>query len=254
MAVQIGLEGKVAIVTGGSRGIGEAIARSFVGQGARVVIASRKVDGVAASITKDHGADRIRAVAAHTGKEDDCVRLVRETITTFGKIDILVNNAGTNPYFGPMVNADNGAWDKTFDVNLKGYFWCAREVARHLLGRSAPGSIVNIASVAGLVASPMQGIYSMTKAAVISMTKTLALELGPSRVRVNAIAPGFVDTRLASAVLKNDELLKVVVGRTPLGRYGTPSEIAGGALYLASDAASFLTGHTLVIDGGLTIG
>jgi NAD(P)-dependent dehydrogenase (short-subunit alcohol dehydrogenase family) len=257
MAVQIGLEGKVAIVTGGSRGIGEAIARSFVGQGARVVIASRKVDGVdavAASITKDHGADRIRAVAAHTGKEDDCVRLVRETITTFGKIDILVNNAGTNPYFGPMVNADNGAWDKTFDVNLKGYFWCAREVARHLLGRSAPGSIVNIASVAGLVASPMQGIYSMTKAAVISMTKTLALELGPSRVRVNAIAPGFVDTRLASAVLKNDDLVKVVVGRTPLGRYGTPDEIAGGALYLASDAASFLTGHTLVIDGGLTIG
>jgi NAD(P)-dependent dehydrogenase (short-subunit alcohol dehydrogenase family) len=257
MAVQIGLDGKVAIITGGSRGIGEAIARSFVGQGARVVIASRKVDGVdavAASITKDHGADRVRAVAAHTGKEDDCVRLVRETITTFGKVDVLVNNAGTNPYFGPMVNADNGAWDKTFDVNLKGYFWCAREVARHLLGRNAPGSIVNVASVAGLVASPMQGIYSMTKAAVISMTKTLALELGPSRIRVNAIAPGFVDTRLASAVLKNDDLVKVVVGRTPLGRYGTPDEIAGGALYLASDAASFLTGHTLVIDGGLTIG
>ena len=257
MAVQIGLDGKVAVITGGSRGIGEAIARSFVGQGARVVIASRKVDGVdavAASITKDHGADRIRAVAAHTGKEDDCVRLVRETIATFGKVDILVNNAGTNPYFGPMLNADSGAWDKTFDVNLKGYFWCAREVSRHLLGRDAPGSIVNIASVAGLVASPMQGIYSMTKAAVISMTKTLALELGPSKIRVNAIAPGFVDTRLASAVLKNDDLVKVVVGRTPLGRYGTPDEIAGGALYLASDAASFLTGHTLVIDGGLTIG
>ena len=229
----------------------------FVARGARVVIASRKVDGVdavAASIAKEHGGDRIRAVAAHTGKEDDCVRLVRETIASFGKVDILVNNAGTNPYFGPMINADNGAWDKTFDVNLKGYFWCAREVARHLLGRDAPGSIVNIASVAGLVASPMQGIYSMTKAAVISMTKTLALELGPSRIRVNAIAPGFVDTRLASAVLKNDDLVKVVVGRTPLGRYGTPDEIAGGALYLASDAASFLTGHTLVIDGGLTIG
>jgi NAD(P)-dependent dehydrogenase (short-subunit alcohol dehydrogenase family) len=257
MGVQLGLDGKVAIITGGSRGIGEAIARTFVAQGARVVIASRKLDGVAsvaASIGKEHGADRVRAVAAHTGKEDECVRLVQEALAAFGKVDVLVNNAGTNPYFGPMLGADGGAWDKTFEVNLKGYFWTAREVARHLAGREAPGSIVNVASVAGLVASPMQGIYSMTKAAVISMTKTLALELGPSKIRVNAIAPGFVDTRLASAVLKNDDLVKAVVSRTPLGRYGEPDEIAGGALYLASDAASFLTGHTLVIDGGLTIG
>jgi NAD(P)-dependent dehydrogenase (short-subunit alcohol dehydrogenase family) len=257
MGVQLNLDGKVAIVTGGSRGIGEAIARTFVEQGARVVIAARKLDGVAsaaASIAKDHGGDCVRPVAAHTGKEDECVRLVQETIAAYGKVDVLVNNAGTNPYFGPMINADGAAWDKTFEVNLKGYFWCAREVGRHLTARAAPGSIINVASIAGLVASPMQGIYSMTKAAVISMTKTLALELGPSKIRVNAIAPGFVDTRLASAVLKNDELLKAVVGRTPLGRYGTPDEIAGGALYLASDAASFLTGHTLVIDGGLTIG
>jgi NAD(P)-dependent dehydrogenase (short-subunit alcohol dehydrogenase family) len=257
MAVQISLDGKVAVVTGGSRGIGEAMARTFVARGARVMIASRKLDGVdavAASIAKEYGADRIRAVAAHTGKEDDCVRLVQQTIAAFGKVDVLVNNAGTNPYFGPMINAEGAAWDKTFDVNLKGYFWCAREVARHLSARGAPGSVINVASIAGVVASPMQGVYSMTKAAVISMTKTLALELGPSGIRVNAIAPGFVDTRLASAVLKNDDLVKVVVGRTPLGRYGTPDEIAGGALYLASDAASFLTGHTLVIDGGLTIG
>ena len=257
MGVQIDLKGKVAVITGGSRGIGEAIARTFVAHGARVAIASRKLEGVAEvaeSIGRDHGADHVRAIAAHSGKEDECVRLVRETVAAFGKVDVLVNNAGTNPYFGPMVNADNGAWDKTFDVNLKGYFWCAREVARHLAGRSAPGSIINVASIAGLVASPMQGVYSMTKAAVISLTKTLALELGPSGIRVNAIAPGFVDTRLASAILKNEELLKSVVGRTPLGRYGTPNEIAGGALYLASDSASFLTGHTLVIDGGLTIG
>jgi NAD(P)-dependent dehydrogenase (short-subunit alcohol dehydrogenase family) len=257
MGVQIGLDGKVAVVTGGSRGIGEAIARTFVARGARVVIASRKLDGVAsvaASIAKEHGEDRVRAVAAHTGKEDDCVRLIAEAIAAFGKVDVLVNNAGTNPHFGPLVSAEGGAWDKTFDVNLKGYFWCAREVARHLSARSSAGSIINVASVAGIVASPMQGVYSMTKAAVISMTRTLAIELGPSAIRVNAIAPGFVDTKLASAILKNDDLVKVVVGRTPLGRYGTPDEIAGGALYLASDAASFLTGHTLVIDGGLTIG
>jgi NAD(P)-dependent dehydrogenase (short-subunit alcohol dehydrogenase family) len=258
MGLQLGLEGKVAIVTGGSRGIGEAIARAFVEQGARVAIASRKLDGVASvaeSITQAHGEGRVRAFTAHTGKEDECKRLVEETVAAFGKVDVLVNNAGTNPYFGPMLNADNGAWDKTFEVNLKGYFWCAREVGRHLAGRSAKGgSIISVASIAGLVASPMQGIYSMTKASVISMTKTLALELGPSGIRVNAIAPGFVDTRLASAVLKNDDLVKAVVSRTPLGRYGSPDEIAGGAVYLASDAASFLTGHTLVIDGGLTIG
>ena len=257
VGVHIGLEGKIAIVTGGSRGIGEAIARAFVAHGARVVVASRKLDSVTAaadSIMRDYGAGRALPIAAHTGKEEDCARLVREAIAHFGKVDILVNNAGTSLHFGPMVGAEGPAWDKTFDVNLKGYFWCAREVARHLAGREAPGSIINVASVLGLMTSAMQGVYAMSKAAVISMTKTLALELGPSKIRVNAIAPGFVDTRLASSVLQNESLLKGVVERTPLGRYGQPDEIAGGALYLASDAASFLTGHTLVIDGGLTIG
>ena len=257
MTARVTLEGKVAIVTGGSRGIGEAIARTFVGHGARVVIASRKVEGVQAvaeSIGKEHGADRVLAVAAHTGKEDECVRLVATTVERFGKVDVLVNNAGTNPYFGPMLNAEMGACDKTFDVTLKGFFWCAREVSRHCIGREAPGSIVSITSVAGLMGTPLQGVYAATKAAVISMTKTLAIELAPSKIRVNAIAPGFVDTRLASAILKNEELLAHVLAKTPMRRYGTPDEIAGGALYLASDTASFLTGHTLVIDGGMTIG
>jgi NAD(P)-dependent dehydrogenase (short-subunit alcohol dehydrogenase family) len=182
------------------------------------------------------------------------VRLVAGAVERFGKVDVLVNNAGTNPYFGPMLQAEMAAWDKTFEVNLKGYFWCARELARHCIGRGAPGSIVSVASVAGLTATPLQGIYGATKAAVVSMTKTLAVELASSNIRVNAIAPGFVDTRLASAILKNDDLLQQVLARTPMRRYGTPDEIAGGALYLASDAASFLTGHTLVIDGGMTIG
>jgi NAD(P)-dependent dehydrogenase (short-subunit alcohol dehydrogenase family) len=256
MGATISLDGKVAVVTGGSRGLGEAVARMFVANGARVVIASRKQEGVAAvaeSIAREHGADRIVALTAHTGKETECVRLVSETVDRFGKVDVLVNNAGTNPHFGPLITADNGAWDKTFEVNLKGYFWCAREVARHCVARQSPGSIVSVASVTGLVGSPMQGVYAMTKAAVISMTKTLAVELAPSKIRVNAIAPGFFDSRLSSAILKNDQLLKYVLDRTPMGRYGTPEEIAGGALYLASDSASFLTGHTLVIDGGLTI-
>jgi len=257
MAARITLEGKVAVVTGGSRGIGEAIARTFVAHGARVVIASRKADGVAAvveAIGKEHGSDRIAGFAAHAGKEDECVGLVRQAVERFGQVDVLVNNAGTNPYFGPLLQAEMGAWDKTFDTNLKGYFWCAREVSQRAIARNAAAAIVNIASVAGLMATPLQGVYAATKAAVISLTKTLAVELGPSKIRVNAIAPGFVDTRLASAILKNDDLLAQVIARTPLKRYGNPDEIAGGALYLASDAASFLTGHTLVIDGGLTIG
>jgi NAD(P)-dependent dehydrogenase (short-subunit alcohol dehydrogenase family) len=256
--MELDLKDKTALITGGSRGIGLGIASRFLEAGANVMLSSRTADDLAQAagslVERGTPEDRVAWVAGHVGHPEDAQSCVADTVARFGGIDILFNNAGTNPYFGPMLNADGGAWDKTFEVNLKGYFWCAREVGRHLAGRGAPGSIISIASIAGLVASPMQGIYSMTKASVISMTKTLALELGPSGIRVNAIAPGFVDTRLASAVLKNDDLVKAVVARTPLGRYGSPDEIAGGAVYLASDAASFLTGHTLVIDGGLTIG
>ena len=260
MSATISLEGKVAIVTGASRGIGESIARTFAAHGARVALAARKPDvlaSVAASINDLHpfggGGPRAIAIAAHTGKEQDCVELVRRTVAELGKVDVLVNNAATNPYFGPMIDIAEPAWDKTFEVNTKGYFWMCREVARHLRGRDAPGSLVNVASVAGLAAAPMQGVYGMTKAAVISMTKTFAVELASSKIRVNAIAPGLVETKLASAIITNDALMDIVRARTPLGRYGVPDEVAGGALLLASDAASFLTGHTLVIDGGMTI-
>jgi NAD(P)-dependent dehydrogenase (short-subunit alcohol dehydrogenase family) len=249
--MKISVDGKVAIVTGGSRGIGEAIARALADNGAKVVVASRKIEGLSA-VADSIGQGRALAVAAHTGKEADCVRLVEETVRRFGKVDVLVNNAATNPYFGPMIDIDEGAWDKTFEVNLKGYFWMAREVARHLRGREAPGSIVNISSVTGLEAAPLQGVYAMTKAAIISMTKTLAYELAANKIRVNAIAPGFIETRFSSAIVANETLAAEVLRKTPLGRVGTPDEIAGGALYLASDSASFLTGHTLVIDGGMT--
>ena len=263
MSATITLENKVAIVTGASRGIGEAIARCFAANGAQVVIASRKIESltaVADSINATNAAagGAAFAVAAHTGKQDDCAMLVDAAVKKFGKVDILVNNAATNPYFGPMIDIDEGAWDKTFEVNTKGYFWMAREVVKHLRSREAAGqvaggSIIHVASVAGLVASPLQGVYAMTKAAILSMTKTLAYELAANKIRVNAIAPGFVDTKFAAAVLKNDTLLEEVLRMTPLKRYAQPDEIAGGALYLASDAASYLTGHTLVIDGGMTI-
>lgn len=249
---RISLEGKVAIVTGASRGIGEAIARSFAANGAKVVLASRKLEGLSA-VAESIGSDRAIAVAAHTGKEEDCVRLVAETISKLGKVDVLVNNAATNPYFGPMLDIDNSAWDKTFEVNTKGYFWMIREVAKHLRAREAPGSIISMSSVAGLMAAPAQAVYGMTKAAIVSMTKTLAAELAGNKIRVNAIAPGFVDTKFAAAVLKNDALLDEVIRMTPLRRYAEPHEIAGCALFLASDAASYITGQTIAVDGGMTI-
>jgi len=256
MSVTLALPGKVAIITGASRGIGEAIATCFVEHGANVVVASRKEEGVKVAADKLNAlrAGSALPVAAHTGKEDDCKALVQKAIAKFGKVDILVNNAGTNPYFGPMLDTEMGAWDKTFEVNLKGYFWMAREVARHLIAREEKkGSIVNVASIVGMMAAPLQGAYGMTKAAVISMTKTLALELGSSGIRVNAISPGMVDTKLAAAIVGNDTLVKDINARTALGRVARPEEIAGAALYLASDASSFTTGEVLVVDGGLQI-
>ncbi len=254
MTPLIHVQGKVAIVTGGSRGIGEAIARALGLAGAKVAIASRTIDGVRAA------AERLRAegievepFACHTGKTEEVDALVAAVVARFGKVDVLVNNAATNPYFGPMIAADDRAFDKTFEVNARGYFAAARAVARHLVLRGAPGSVLQVASMVALAGAPLQGLYAMTKAAVVSMTQTLAVELGPSGIRVNAIAPGLVDTRFASALTGNPDLVARVVARTPLGRYAQPDEIAGAALYLASDAASFVTGHTLVVDGGYTI-
>lgn len=249
MTPSFSLEGKVAIVTGASRGIGEAIARAFVAQGAQVVIGARKLEGL--KPVADALGPSAHAFAAHTGKEADCVALVAEAVRVFGKADLLVNNAGTNPHFGPLLATPDAAWDKTFEVNLKGYFWTSRELVKHLQARGAGGAIVNIASINGMRGAPLQGVYGMTKAAVIAMTKTLALELAAARVRVNAIAPGLIETRLSNALSKDDELAKEWQRRTPLRRIGTPEEVAGAAVYLASEAASYVTGEVLVVDGGV---
>lgn len=250
---EISLTGKVIVVTGASRGIGEAIARACARAGAKVVLASRKQDGldrVAAAIREDGGT--ALPVACHMGQPEQIGELFAKATGELGGVDGLVNNAATNPYFGPMVDISEAALDKTFEVNVKGYFFAARQLVTHLRERGAPGSIVSVASVAGLRAAPMQGIYGMTKAAVISMTQTLAFELGGSNIRVNAIAPGLVETKFASAIVQNPSLRDHVVKRTPLARHAQPDEIAGAAVYLLSDAASFVTGHTLVVDGGMT--
>jgi NAD(P)-dependent dehydrogenase (short-subunit alcohol dehydrogenase family) len=256
----IHLQDKVALVTGASRGIGEAIARAYAAAGARVVLAARKPEelGRVAESIRASGGEAF-AKPAHTGKPEDCRALVEAAVERYGRVDVLVNNAAANPYFGPMVDIGWGAWDKTFEVNVKGYFELTRLLVAHLRGRKtaggpAGGAVVNVASVVGLMGAPLQGVYAMTKAAVISMTKTLALELGGDAIRVNAIAPGLVETKFASALTSSEPLREEILGKLALKRVGQPEDIAGLALYLASDAASYVTGAVFTADAGWTVG
>lgn len=246
------LSDKVVIVTGGSRGIGEAIAAAALDAGARVVIASRKQADLDAAAERLRPRGEVFAHACHTGKAEDVDALFAAAVGKFGKVDGAVNNAATNPYFGPLLDTPDAAIDKTVEVNLKGYLYVARALVKHARARTGGAALVNVASVAGLRAAPMQGIYGMTKAAVISLTQTLAFELGGAAIRVNAIAPGLVETKFASAIVGNPMLRDHVVKRTPLARHAQPAEIAGAAVYLLSDASSFTTGSVLVVDGGLT--
>lgn len=253
MAITLDLSGKVAIITGASRGIGQSIAEHFAQAGAKVVLSSRKqdaLDEVMASI-KANGGEAL-AIAAHAGQKETLKALVDKTVEAYGKVDILVNNAATNPHFGMLLDAEDSMWQKTFEVNVMGNFWLCQNVVP-IMRENGGGNIVNVASIAGIRPGAMQGIYSATKAAIISLTKTLSMELGSDNIRVNAIAPGLIQTKFARALWDNDVLLKNVEDRTPLGRIGQPDEIASIALWLASDLSSFATGETFVIDGGLTI-
>ncbi len=248
------LTGKVAIITGASRGIGEAVAASFAQAGASVVLTSRKQEtlDLAAQRIRDAGG-RALAVAAHAGQEADALNVVEHTLAEFGRLDILVNNAGANPHFGPVLSAEGSHWDKIFEVNVKGYFFMAK-AAVPAMQSTGGGKIINVASIAGINPGPMMGVYSTSKAAVIMLTKVLAAELAADNIQVNAIAPGFIKTKFSAALWTNPALNEAVERVTPQGRVADPEEVTGAALYLASGASSFTTGSVLVVDGGITLG
>ena len=245
------LTDKVILVNGGSRGIGEAFAREFARRGATVIVASRKqegVDAVAKAIVDEGG--KAVGMVCHTGDGEQIDALFARIEAEYGRLDGLVNNAATNPYFGPFVEAPESAFDKTFDVNVKGYFMMSQRAARMMVKNDLGGSILNIASIEGISPSPMMAIYSMTKAAVIMLTKTVAKEMGGAKIRCNCICPGLTETKFAQVLIDTPEIRDIQVGKTPLARHAQPEEMVGAAVYLMSDAASFTTGAILTVDGG----
>jgi NAD(P)-dependent dehydrogenase (short-subunit alcohol dehydrogenase family) len=250
------LTGKVAIVTGSSRGIGRAIAEGLAHHGAKVVISSRKQDAceeVAKAINHAHGDERAIAIAASISDKNALQMLVDETKARLGRIDILVCNAASNPYYGPMAGISDDQFRKILDNNVVANHWLVQMVAPDMLERGA-GSIIIVSSVGGLTSSTVIGAYNISKAADLQLVRNLAAEFGPKGVRVNAIAPGLVRTDFARALWENPEILKRVTSVAALKRIGEPRELAGAAIFLASDAASFVTGQTLVVDGGSTFG
>ncbi len=245
------LDGKIALITGASRGIGESIARLLAQQGAHVILSSRKPEGcenIASSIIEAGGS--AEAYACHIGELDQIQAIFEHIRNKHSRLDILVNNAAANPYFGHVLETDPGSFQKTVDVNIRGYFFMSVEAAKLMRNQSSGGNIVNVASIAGVSPGPMMGIYSITKAAVLSMTKTFANECANLGIRVNALLPGITDTKFASALVKNEATLKEGLAHIPMNRVAEPDEMAGTVLYLVSEAASYTTGACINVDGG----
>ncbi len=248
------LSGKIALVTGASRGIGESIARTLAAHGAHVIVSSRKAadcERVAQEIRDAGGKAEVRA--CHIGELEAIKNIFAEIDAAHGRLDILVNNAAANPYFGPILDTDVTAFQKTVDVNIRGYFFMSVEAGKRM-AKQGGGAIVNVASVGGIVPGAFMGIYSITKAAVISMTKAFAQELGAKKIRVNALCPGLTATRFAGALVKNDQIRGEAEKRIALHRVAQPDEMAGAVLYLCSPASSYTTGTAMIVDGGMLIG
>lgn len=244
------LTGKIALVTGASRGIGASIARLLAEQGAHVILSSRKAEGcegVASEIRNAGG--KAEVMACHIGEMEQIEQIFAAIREKHGRLDILVNNAATNPHFGPIHETDLNAFQKTVDVNIRGYFFMSARAVK-LMGETGGGSIVNVASVNGVIPGAFQGIYSITKAAVISMTKAFAKEAAASNIRVNALLPGATETKFASALTQNPAILNELLKHVPMNRVAQPDEMAGAVLFLVSPAGSYTTGTCLNVDGG----
>jgi NAD(P)-dependent dehydrogenase (short-subunit alcohol dehydrogenase family) len=244
------LKDKIALVTGASRGIGEGIAKLLASAGAHVIVSSRKIEGcqVIADEIKTAGGSA-EALACHIGEIEQIENCFSQIEEKHGKLDILVNNAAANPYFGHVLDTDLIAFQKTVDVNIRGYFFMS-STAGKLMKKNGGGNIINVASVNGVIPGDFQGIYSITKSAVIAMTKTFAKECAPLGIRVNALLPGLTDTKFASALTTNDAIMKQALMHIPMKRAAMPEEMAGTVLYLASDASSYTTGSCINVDGG----
>ncbi len=245
------LDGKIAFVSGASRGIGAAIAQLLAQQGAHVIVSSRRIESCEAVVeTITAAGGKATAMACHIGEMEQISAVFTQIREQFGRLDILVNNAAANPFFGNILDTDLSSFQKTVDVNIRGYFFMSVEAGK-IMRDNGGGSIINVASVNGVSPGELQGIYSVTKAAVISMTKAFAKDCAQFNIRCNALLPGLTDTKFASALTSNETILKHALQIIPLKRVANPNEMAGAVLYLASDASSYTTGTTLTVDGGM---
>ena len=250
---QFDLSGKVAVITGASKGIGKAIAKALAQKGAQVIVSSRRQEAVDA-VAKEFSDEGLKAsaFACHMGDNEQVQSLAENTIKTYGGIDIIVNNAAANPVFGPVLNAGDDAFDKIMDVNVRGPLNLAKYAYESMKARGG-GSVVNISSIEGITPGQGLGLYSVSKAALIQLTKVLAREWGPDSIRVNAICPGLIETKFSEALTSNDKILKMVMMKQALPMLAQPEDVSGMAVFLASDASKFVTGTAIAADGGFTI-